>query len=80
MSLVPGLWVMRVFWLVASPARWNYFLEMVLFLLLWQGTFGLFLVARFPTASLKHYGYLVHAQLFSGVMMGIFAAFGHLLV
>lgn len=66
--------------ILMETARWNFFLEMVLFLLLWQGTFGLFLVARFPPASLKHYGYLVHAQLFSGVMIGIFAAFGHLLV
>jgi hypothetical protein len=55
------------------------FLEMLLFLLVWQGMFGLFLVIRFPVASLKRYGYLVHAQLFSGIMIGVFAGFGHLL-
>jgi len=66
--------------LLMETARWNVFLVMVLILLAWQGTFGLILVARFPPASLKQYGYLVHAQLFSGVMIGIFAAFGHLLV
>lgn len=66
--------------ILMGTSRWNFFLEMVLTLLVWQGIFGLFLVARFPPASLKQYGYLVHAQLFSGVMIGIFAAFGHLLV
>lgn len=66
--------------LLTGTARWNLFLEMLLVLLVWQGLFGLFLVVRFPPASLKRYGYLVHAQLFSGVMIGIFAGFGHLLV
>ncbi|GAM09581.1 hypothetical protein OR1_01861 [Geobacter sp. OR-1] len=63
-----------------GTVRWNLFLEMVLALLVWQGVFGLFLVVRFPPASLRRYGYLVHAQLFSGVMIGVFAGFGHLLV
>jgi hypothetical protein len=66
--------------ILMGAARWNFFLEMVFILLVWQGAFGLFLVARFSPASLKQYGYLVHAQLFSGVMIGIFATFGHLLV
>ena len=65
--------------LLMGPAHWNLFLKMVLGLLAWQGIFGLFLVVRFPTGTLKRYSYLVHAQLFSGVMIGVFAAFGHLL-
>lgn len=66
--------------LLMGTARWNPFLVMLLALLVWQGLFGLFLVIRFPPSSLKRYGHMVHAQLFSGVMIGIFAAFGHLLL
>lgn len=65
--------------LLVDTAKWNPFLILLLALIVWQGIFGLFLVIRFPAASLKRYGYLVHAQLFSGVMIGMFAAFGHLL-
>ena len=65
--------------LLVSTAKWNPFLILLLVLVSWQGLFGLFLVIRFPAASLKRYGYVVHAQLFSGVMIGVFAAFGHLL-
>ena len=65
--------------LLMGPAQWNLFLKMVLILLAWQGIFGLLLVVRFPISSLKRYGYLVHAQLFTGVMIAVFAAFGHLL-
>jgi hypothetical protein len=64
---------------VAGTAKWNPFLMLLLALIIWQGLFGLFLVIRFPAPALKRYGYVVHAQLFSGVMIAIFAAFGHLL-
>ena len=60
--------------------RWNLFLEMVLILLAWQGIFGIFLVMRIPVTSMKRYSYFVHAQLFTGVMIGVFAFFGHLLI
>ena len=66
--------------LLMGTARWNPFLVSVLCLLAWQGVFGLFLVVRFPSSTLKQYGHLAHAQLFTGVMIGVFAAFGHLLV
>ena len=66
--------------LMMGPQRWNPFLIMVLILLAWQAIFGLFLTLKFTPARLKRYGYLVHAQLFSGVMIAIFAGFGHLLV
>lgn len=65
--------------LLMGPLRWNMFLEMVLILLVWQGIFGIFLVIRFPVTAMKRYSYLVHAQLFTGVLIGVFAAFGHLL-
>jgi hypothetical protein len=65
--------------LLMGTAKLNPFLILLLVLIVWQGLFGLFLVIRFPAVSLKRYGYVVHAQLFSGVMIGIFAAFGHLL-
>ena len=65
--------------LLMGTLRWNLFLEMVLVLLAWQGFFGVFLVMRVPVAAMKRYGYLVHAQLFTGVMIGVFAVLGHLL-
>lgn len=65
--------------LLMGTARWNPFLYILLGLIAWQGLFGLFLVIRFPVVSLKRYSYLVHAQLFSGVLIGLCAAFGHLL-
>jgi hypothetical protein len=65
--------------LLVDTAKWNPFLVVLLALVAWQGLFGLFLVIRFPMASLKRYGYVVHAQLFSGIMIGMFSVFGHLL-
>ncbi|MDA8160498.1 MAG: hypothetical protein M0T76_07240 [Desulfobacteraceae bacterium] len=66
--------------LLMGTARWNPFLVLVLALIAWQGAFGFMLTLRFPPAQLKRYSYLVHAQLFTGVMIGVFAGFGHLLV
>jgi hypothetical protein len=65
--------------LLVGVAKWNPFLILLLVIIIWQGGFGIFLVTRFPVASLKRYSYVVHSQLFSGVMIGVFAAFGHLL-
>lgn len=66
--------------LLMGPARWNLFLVLVLALILWQGSFGLVLAVRAFFPGLKRFGYQVHAQLYSGVMIGIFAGLGHLLV
>lgn len=66
--------------LLMGTVRWNLFLMSVLCLLAWQGIFGLFLVIRVPVSPLKRYGRLVHAQFFTGVMIAVFATFGHLLV
>jgi hypothetical protein len=49
-------------------------------LVIWQGSFGLFLTWRYSPAELKRLSYLVHAQFFTGITIGIFAFFGHLLI
>lgn len=56
------------------------FFPVVLALVIWQGMFGLFLSWRYSPKELKKLVYLVHAQLFTGIMIGIFAWFGHLLI
>lgn len=56
------------------------FFPAVLCLVIWQGLFGLFLSWRYSPKQLKKLSYLVHAQLFTGVMIGVFAYFGHLLI
>jgi hypothetical protein len=56
------------------------FFPAVLILVIWQGMFGLFLSWRYSPAELKKFAYLVHAQFVTGIMIGIFAYFGHLLI
>ena len=56
------------------------FFPVVLVLVIWQGLFGLFLTSRYSPRQLKKVSYLVHAQLITGVMIGVFAYFGHVLV
>ena len=56
------------------------FFPAVLALVIWQGLFGMFLTWRYSPGELKKFAYLVHAQLFTGIMIGIFAWFGHLLI
>jgi len=56
------------------------FFPAVLVLVVWQGVFGLFLTWRYSPKELKKLSYLVHAQFLSGIMIGIFALFGHLLI
>ena len=56
------------------------FFQAVLVLVIWQGLFGLFLTWRYTPKELKKFSYLVHAQFVTGIMMGIFAYFGHLLI
>ncbi|MEN8148138.1 MAG: hypothetical protein ABFR02_11050 [Campylobacterota bacterium] len=58
----------------------NLFFPAVLLLIVWQALFGLFLSWRYTPKELKKFAYLVHAQFFTGIMIGIFAFFGHLLV
>lgn len=57
-----------------------WFFPAVLVLVLWQMSFGLFLSWRGTPRDLKRWSYMVHAQLITGVAIGVFAFFGHLLV
>ncbi len=56
------------------------FFPAVLALVLWQGLFGLFLTWKYSPKELKKFSYLVHAQFLTGIMIGIFSYFGHLLI
>jgi len=56
------------------------FFPAVLALVVWQGIFGMFLTWRYSPKQLKKFSYLVHAQFLTGIMIGIFAYFGHLLI
>ena len=57
----------------------NLLLILVFALVLWQAVFGFFLFWRYSPRELRKVSYLVHAQFLSGIMIGIFAFFGHLL-
>lgn len=56
------------------------FFPAVLGLVVWQGLFGMFLTWRYSPKELKKLSYLVHAQFFTGILIGIFSYFGHLLI
>ena len=56
------------------------FFPAVLALVLWQGMFGFFLTWRYSPQDLKRFSYFVHAQFVTGIMIGIFSVFGHLLL
>jgi len=56
------------------------FFPAVLALVVWQGLFGMFLAWRYSPKEIKKFSYLVHAQFLTGIMIGIFAYSGHLLI
>ena len=56
------------------------FFPAVLVLVVWQGLFGMVLTWRYSPKELKKLSYLVHAQFLTGIMIGIFSYFGHLLI
>ncbi len=56
------------------------FFPLVLALIIWQGAFGMVLSWRRAPSKAKRWSYSVHAQLVTGVMIGIFAYFGHILI
>ena len=58
----------------------NLFFQAVLALVVWQGLFGLFLTWRYSPKELKKFSYLVHAQFVTGISLGLFSWFGHLLI
>lgn len=56
------------------------FFPALLALVIWQGFFGLFLTWRYTPAELKKFSHGVHAQFVTGIAIGIFAVFGHVLI
>jgi len=56
------------------------FFPAILVLVIWQGLFGAFISWRYTPREIKKFSYLVHAQLFTGIMIGIFAYLGHMLI
>ena len=65
-------------------SRYSYshilFFPALLVLVVWQGLFGLFLIWRYTPDELKKFSHLVHAQFVTGIAIGIFALFGHMLI
>ena len=58
----------------------NLFFQAVVALVIWQGMFGMFLTWRYSPKQLKQFSYLVHAQFVTGISLGLFSWFGHLLI
>jgi len=56
------------------------FFPAALGLVLWQGVFGMFLTWKYSPKELMKFSYFVHAQFFTGILIGIFSLFGHLLI
>lgn len=56
------------------------FFPAVIALIIWQGLFGLFISWRYSPKQIKKFSYLVHAQFITGIMLGVFSYFGHLLI
>jgi hypothetical protein len=56
------------------------FFPALLALVVWQGLFGLFLTWRYTPDELKKLAHLVHAQFVTGIAIGVFAFFGHMLI
>ncbi len=63
-------------------SRYNHilFFPALLALVIWQGFFGLFLTWRYTPSEMKKFSHLVHAQFVTGIAIGVFAIFGHLLI
>lgn len=57
-----------------------FFFPALLALVIWQGLFGLFLTWRYTPDELKKFSHLVHAQFVTGIAIGVFAFFGHILI
>ena len=56
------------------------FFPALLALVIWQGLFGLFLTWRYSPGELKKFSHVVHAQFVTGIAIGFFAFFGHMLI
>jgi len=49
-------------------------------LVVWQGLIGMFLTWRYSPKEMKKFSYLVRAQFLTGILIGVFVYFGHLLI
>jgi hypothetical protein len=58
----------------------NWLLLGALFVLAWNGLFGLFLKLKYTPSFLRKHSYLVHAQLFTGILILILAGLGHIIL
>jgi len=65
--------------LMGIPMRILFF-PAVLTLVIWQGLFGIFISWRYTPKEFRKFSYLVHAQLLTGIMIGVFSYMGHLLI
>ncbi len=65
--------------LMGAPMS-NLFFPAVLALIAWQSLFGWFLRWRVTPRDVKKFSLAVHAQLFTGIALGIFAYLGHALI
>lgn len=58
----------------------NLFLRATIVILAWQGFFGAILHFRYTPAILKRKSYLIHAEIYSGILLAALAALGHMLL
>jgi hypothetical protein len=58
----------------------NLLLLGALFILAWNGIFGFFLKLKYTPSFLRKHSYLVHAQLFTGILILILAGLGHMIL
>lgn len=65
--------------LMGLPMHILYF-PAVLALVVWQAAFGIFISWKYTPKEIRKLSYLVHAQLFTGIMMGIFSYLGHVFI
>jgi len=56
------------------------FFPALLGLVIWQGLFGLFLTWRYSPSEFMQFSHVVHAQFITGIAIGVFAFFGHVLI
>lgn len=73
-----ALALMHIAMMGLRPEIW--FFPLVLALIIWQGVFGVMLSWRRAPRDVKRWSLSVHAQLITGVMIGVFAYLGHLLI
>ena len=77
---IATIMVILVHILLVGGLMSNLFFPAILLLIIWQALFGMFIMWKFSPKELKKFSYMVHAQFLTGITIGIFTLFGHLLV